>query len=57
MPTAVRGLAYCEPVVGEREWSDFPDPRRSYFQSLRGAEGERLVLEENIFGEAIPRSV
>ena len=56
-PETVLAVAYCEPVVGEREWSDFPDSRRSYFQSLRGAEGERLVLEENIFVEAIPRSV
>jgi|GEM_PF-1514613 len=56
-PETVRGVAYCEPVVGERSWSDFPDSRRSYFQSLRGSDGERLVLEDNIFVEAIPRSV
>ena len=55
-PPAVAGIAYCEPVVGEREWSDFPDSRRAYFQSLRSTEGERLVLEENTFVEAISRS-
>lgn len=53
----LRGLAYCEPVVGERDWSDFPDSRRSFFESLRGPEGDRMVFEENIFVEAIPRSV
>ena len=53
----LRGVAYCEPVVGERDWSDFPDSRRPFFQALRGAEGERLVFEDNIFVEAIPRSV
>lgn len=56
-PETVLGIAYCEPVVGERDWSDFPDSRRAYFQSLRGVDGERLVLEENVFVEAIPRSV
>jgi haloalkane dehalogenase len=35
----VGAIAYCEPVVGAREWSDFPGSWRSYFQSLRGAEG------------------
>ena len=53
----LRGLAYCEPVVGERDWSDFPDSRRSFFEALRGPDGERMVFEENIFVEAIPRSV
>ncbi len=56
-PPAVAGIAYCEPVVGEREWSDFPESRRAYFQSFRSTEGERLVLEENTFVEAIPNSV
>ncbi len=53
----VAGLAYCEPVVGERDWSDFPDSRRAFFEALRGPEGERLVFEENVFVEGIPRSV
>jgi len=54
---SIAGLAYCEPVVGERDWSDFPDSRRPFFESLRGPEGERLVFEANVFVEAIPRSV
>jgi haloalkane dehalogenase len=54
---AVRGVAYCEPVVGERTWPDFPESRRPFFQSLREVEGERLVFEDNVFVEAIPRSV
>ena len=53
----LRGVAYCEPVVGERAWSDFPESRRPFFQGLRGAEGERSVFEDNVFVEAIPRSV
>ncbi len=56
-PQKVCGIAYCEPVVGERGWADFPESRRSYFQSLRGPDGARLVLQDNIFVEAIPRSV
>jgi len=52
-PDAVRGLAYLETHVAPTSWSspDAPDP--GLFGLLRGAEGEQLVLVENVFIEKV----
>ena len=55
--TRVRGIAFMEAIVTPRT-SDFPSDFREVFQGLRSPEGERMVLEENLFVEAVlPRSI
>lgn len=55
-PTAVRGLAYMESIVSPMrmdEWS-----ARRIFEGMRSPDGERLVLEKNVFVEVIlPKSI
>ncbi len=57
-PDQVAGIAYMEAIVQPREWEDFPEGRDRLFRSMRGPDGERLVLEENFFIETVlPKSV
>jgi haloalkane dehalogenase len=57
-PGRVRAIAYMEAIVQPRVWSDFPPAREPIFRALRGADGERLVLEENFFVETVlPHSI
>jgi haloalkane dehalogenase len=54
----VAGIAYMEAVVMPIEWSDFPGPMRAVFQGFRSPGGELMVLEQNMFVEAVlPASV
>jgi haloalkane dehalogenase len=54
----VAGIAYMEAVTMPIDWSDFPGPMRSDFQGFRSPEGESMVLEQNMFVEAVlPASV
>jgi haloalkane dehalogenase len=54
----VAGIAYMEAVAMPIEWSDFPGPMRSVFQGFRSADGESMVLEQNVFVEGVlPASV
>ncbi|RRB04413.1 haloalkane dehalogenase [Larkinella rosea] len=50
-PTAVKGIAYMEPVVTPRTWSELSEVARRIFQALRSPAGEQLVLQENSFIE------
>ena len=52
-PGAVRGLAYLETLVAPvpATGPNAPDP--AFFGPLRSPEGERLVLEENVFVEQV----
>ena len=52
-PAAVRGLAYLETLVAPVSWSDPHAPDRALFGPLRSPDGERLVLEENLFVEKV----
>jgi haloalkane dehalogenase len=52
-PDRVRAIVYMEAIVGTRRWDEYEPARRAVFQSLRSAEGERLVLEENAFIEQL----
>lgn len=57
-PSRVRAIAYMEALVQPRRWSDFPPAREQIFRALRGDAGERLILDDNAFVEAVlPRSV
>jgi haloalkane dehalogenase len=54
----VAGIAYMEAVAMPIDWSDFPDPMQSVFKGFRSPEGESMVLEQNMFVEAVlPASV
>src|SRR3954447_17373478 len=47
-----------EAVVMPIDWSDFPGPMQSVFKGFRSPEGESMVLEQNMFVEAVlPASV
>jgi haloalkane dehalogenase len=55
---AVKGLVYMEPIVKPWSWATWPEATRDLWKALRSNEGERLVLEENVFLEnLLPRVV
>lgn len=57
-PDSVRGIAYMEAIVCPVTWEDWPEAARGIFQGFRSAKGEDLVLERNMFVEAVlPSSV
>jgi haloalkane dehalogenase len=57
-PSAVKGIAYMEAIVAPLEWTDWPAAARNMFAAMRGAAGEELVLQKNIFVERVlPASV
>lgn len=57
-PDQIKALAYMESIVLPRRWADFPEGRDKLFRAFRSPEGERLVLDQNIFVEAVlPRGM
>jgi haloalkane dehalogenase len=55
---AMAGIAYMEAIVRPMRWNEWPQAARSIFQGLRSPAGEEMVLEKNLFVEAIlPASV
>lgn len=53
-PKAVHGIAFMEAVVAPiSSWDDFPDRARETFQAMRSPAGEEMILENNLFVEAI----
>lgn len=56
---AMAGIAYMEALVGNApSWDDFPEGARGIFQGFRSEAGEGMVLEKNLFVEAVlPGSV
>jgi haloalkane dehalogenase len=52
-PGAMRGVAYLETHVAPTSWTSPNAPDPSLFGPLRGAEGEQLVLVENVFIEKV----
>ncbi len=54
----VQGIAHMEAIAAPMNWSDIPEQARSEFRSLRSPEGERMVLQDNMFIEArLPAAV
>jgi len=49
----VKGIVHMESIAAPLKWADIPEYGHSLFKALRGPEGERLVLEENIFIDKI----
>ena len=57
-PDRVRGIVHMEGVVMPLTWSDIFEQYRPFFQALRSPEGERMVLEDNVFVESrVPGAV
>ena len=55
---AVRGIAYMEGIVCPITWDDWPESARGIFKGFRSEKGEDLILERNMFVEAVlPSSV
>ncbi|MDT7582159.1 MAG: haloalkane dehalogenase [Pseudonocardiales bacterium] len=52
-PDAVRGIAYLETLAAPLASGDPHEPDPAFFGPLRGPEGERLVLAENVFVEKV----
>jgi haloalkane dehalogenase len=50
-PSAARGIVYFETQVRPRNWDEFNPAARSLFERLRSAEGEAMVLQQNVFVE------
>jgi haloalkane dehalogenase len=54
----VAGIAYMEAIVRPLSWSDWPEAARGIFQGMRSEAGEEMILEKNLFIEAIlPASI
>jgi haloalkane dehalogenase len=49
----VQGIAFMETIVAPMTWSEFPNSVREVFQGFRSPAGEQLVLEQNLFVEAV----
>jgi haloalkane dehalogenase len=55
---SIKGLVYMEAIVRPLKWSEWPERGRAFFQSMRSAAGEELILDRNMFVERIlPASV
>ncbi len=50
---AVRGICYMEAIVRPISWDEFPESARGLFESFRTPAGETMILERNLFVEAV----
>ena len=54
----VQGIAYMEALVRPLTWGEWPGRARPIFQGFRSPAGEQMVLEQNLFVEAVlPTSI
>ena len=49
----LRAIAYMEAIVRPVSWADWPESARGIFQGFRSPKGEDLILERNLFVEAV----
>lgn len=54
-PAAVQGIAYMEAMVRPRLWDEEPEGVQQLFRALRSPEGERMILQDNVFIETVLR--
>lgn len=55
---AVKGVAYMEGVVAPVTWADWPEAAAGIFKGFRSEKGEDLILNRNMFVEAVlPSSI
>lgn len=50
---AVKGIVYMEAIVTPLTWDDWPENARGIFQGFRTDAGEDLILNRNMFVEAV----
>jgi haloalkane dehalogenase len=50
-PSATRGLAYMEALVQPVTWDQWSEGTRTFIKRVRSTEGERMILDENLFVE------
>jgi haloalkane dehalogenase len=56
--SAVKGVAYMEALVRPLSWAQWPEAGREIFRAFRSPAGEEMVLQRNLFVEAVlPASV
>jgi haloalkane dehalogenase len=48
----VQGIVHMEAITTPISWSEIPGPHRDVIQGFRSPDGERMVLEQNMFVEA-----
>lgn len=54
----VTGIAFMEAIVRPVTWDDWPDNATGIFQGFRSDAGEEMVIEKNLFVEAVlPASI
>ncbi len=57
-PDRVAGLAYMEAIVRPVTWDEWPEAAIGIFQGFRSPAGEDMVIEKNLFVEAVlPASI
>jgi haloalkane dehalogenase len=57
-PDQIKAIVYFEAIILPRRWDDYTGGRDRQFRVLRSPEGERLVLDENMFVEVVlPRGI
>lgn len=57
-PSSVTAIAYMETFVQPRRWDDMEAATQDIFRRLRSPEGERMILDENVFVERVlPRGM
>jgi haloalkane dehalogenase len=52
-PDAVKGIAYMEAIVAPVTWDAWHAAAVDIFKAFRSPEGEKLVLDDNLFVEAV----
>lgn len=52
-PSRVRGISFCEAILPPFEWTDWPVFAQPLFRRIRAEDGERAVLEDNFFVNAV----
>ena len=51
--TKVKGIAYMEAIVRPLTWDEWSPAARRIFEGFRSPEGEKMILEKNLFIEAV----
>ncbi len=55
---SIAGICYMEAIVRPVSWNDWPEAARDIFENMRSKAGEAMILEKNLFVEAIlPASI
>ena len=52
-PDAMKGIAYMEAIVQPLTWAQWSEQARRIFQGFRSPAGEQMILERNLFIEAV----